>query len=95
MVATLNTLAQSKADQEKMALQIAEGTSKDGLYRLMMAIAKSERILAEDVMREAGFMLPQSNNAHTMLKELVDTPPTPAFPAEAAKKLLEKLPDNG
>ena len=95
MVTTLNALAQSKADQEKMALQIAEGTSKDGLYRLMMAIAKSERILAEDVMREAGFMLPQSNNAHTMLKELIETPPTPAFPVETAKKLLEKLPDNG
>ena len=95
MVVTLNTLAQSKANQEKMALQIAEGTSKDGLYRLMMAIAKSERILAEDIMREAGFMLPQSNNAHEMLKELVDAPPTPAFPAESAKKLLEKLPDNG
>ena len=95
MVATLNALAQSKADQEKMALQIAEGTPKDGLYRLMKAIAKSERIMAEDVMREAGFMLPQSHNAHKTLQELIDTPPTPAFPAETAKKLMERLPDNG
>ena len=65
--AVLNSVAQRKADEEKAALQIAEATEKDGLYRLMKAVAKSERLVAEDIMREAGYMLPQSNNAYELL----------------------------
>ena len=60
----LNEMANSKAKEEKTALQIAADTDKGGLYRLMTAVAKSERLVAEDIMREAGYMLPQSNNTH-------------------------------
>ena len=90
----LFALAQSKMDGEKAALQIAEETGSDGLCRLMKAVAKAERLVAEDVMREAGYMLPQSRNAHELLKELTEDMPTPAFPAEAAEKILEMIPDN-
>ena len=90
----LNALAQNKAEEEKTALQIAEGTDKDGLYRLMQAVARSERLVAEDIMREAGFMLPQSNNTHELLEKLIANPPTPDFPAEAAKKITESIPNN-
>ena len=92
--AVLNSLAQNKAEEEKAALQISEGTDKDGLYRLMQAVAKSERLVAEDIMREAGFMLPQSNNTHELLEKLIANPPTPDFPAEAAKKIMESIPNN-
>ena len=84
--ATLNELAQSKSDAETMARQIAKETDKEGLSRLMSAVAKSERLIAEDIVREAGFMLPQSNNAHELLEELIENPPTSDFPMEAAKK---------
>ena len=67
----LNSLAQNKAEEEKMALQISEETNKDGLYRLMQAVAKSERLVEEDIMREAGFMLPQSKNTHELLEKLI------------------------
>lgn len=77
---TLNALAQNKADGEKAASQISEGTELDGLYRLMKAVAKSERLVAEDIFREAGYMLPQSGNTHELLKELVSNPPMPDFP---------------
>lgn len=90
----LNALVQSKADGEKTALQIAAGAENDGLYRLMTAVAKSERLIAEDTIREAGFMLPQSDNAHRVLQELIDNPPTPEFPSDAARKLLEMIPNN-
>lgn len=90
----LNALAGNKADGEKAALQIAENTELDGLYRLMKAVARSERLIAEDVLREAGYMLPQSNNTHELLQELIETPPTPDFPADAAGKLLNMLPNN-
>ena len=92
--AVLNSLAQNKAEEEKAALQISEGTDKDGLYRLMQAVAKSERLVAEDIMREAGFMLPQSNNTHELLEKLITNPPTPDFPADAAKKIMESIPNN-
>ena len=84
----MNSVAQRKADEEKAALQIAEATEKDGLYRLMKAVAKSERLVAEDIMREAGYMLPQSNNAHELLEELIAKSPD-GFPVETAKKLLK------
>ena len=91
--AVLNSVAQRKADEEKAALQIAEATEKDGIYRLMKAVAKSERLVAEDIMREAGYMLPQSNNAHELLEELIAKSPD-GFPVETAKKLLNMIPNN-
>ncbi len=89
VVATLNKMAQSKADGEAMARKISKSTDKEGLKKLMAAIARSERLMAEDITREAGFMLPQSDNAKEMLKELLATPPTSDFPKETAKKLLD------
>ena len=92
--ATLNELAQNKSDGETMARQIADTTDMEGLSRLMNAVAKSERLIAEDIVREAGFMLPQSNNVHELLEELIANPPTSDFPMETAKKLLEIVPNN-
>jgi len=92
--AVLNAMAQSKADGESSALQIAEATELDGLSRLMKAVAKSERLIAEDIMREAGFMLPQSGNAHELLGSLIENPPSAEFPLETAKKILDTVPDN-
>ncbi len=92
--AILNELAGSKSNGEVMAKQIAKTTEKNGLQRLMTAIARSERLISEDLFREAGFMLPQSRNAHELLRELIENPPTSDFPSDAAKKLLELIPDN-
>lgn len=91
--AVLNGVAGRKADEEKAALQIAEAAEGDGLYRLMQAVAKSERLVAEDIMREAGYMLPQSDNAHKLLEEMIAKCPA-GFPVEAAKKLLNRIPNN-
>ena len=90
----LNALSEIKASEENAALQIAEETNSDTLYRLMTAVAKSERLIAEDIMRESGYMLPQSDNAHKLLEELIANPPTGEFPVEAAKKLLKLIPNN-
>ncbi len=92
--ATLNELAKSKADGEAMAKQIAIDTDKDGLKRLMEAIAKSERLISEDIVREAGFMLPQSGNAHNLLESLIANPPNSDFPVKEAKEILTLVPNN-
>ncbi|MCR5415374.1 MAG: 4Fe-4S binding protein [Pseudobutyrivibrio sp.] len=92
--AILNDLAKSKSDGETIAKEIAASTDKDGLSRLMQAIAKSERLVAEDIVREAGFMLPQSGNSHELLNYLLENPPTKEFPKDTVKKILEVVPDN-
>jgi rubrerythrin/NAD-dependent dihydropyrimidine dehydrogenase PreA subunit len=91
---TLTELAESKAIQEKAALQIAENTDNAVLRQLAEAIAKSNRLMSEDLLREAGFMLPQSENTHTLLQSLLDNPPFDDFPSEAVRKLLDKIPNN-
>lgn len=94
VVALSNALAKSKAKQEKIARQLAETAENDNFYRLMTAFSKSIRLVNEDVLREAGYMLPQSGNTHKLLQTWVAAPPSPEFPIEAAKKLLEMIPNN-
>ena len=77
-------LSKNKAKEEKLALQLAEAAGEDGFYRLMKAAAKSSRLVNEDLLRESGYMLPQSRNTHELLKTWVENPPE-GFPVEAAK----------
>ena len=91
VVRLAEALLRGKARQEKAALQIMEETEDDGLYRLCKALARSSRLVAEDISREAGYMLPQSRNTRRRLEELRQDPPGNGFPAEAVEKLLELL----
>ncbi len=87
-------LANAKARQEKAAGQLAAAAGPDGLYRLLTAITRSIRLVNEDLLRESGYMLPQSGNTHALLESWVENPPSPDFPVEAARRLLELLPNN-
>ena len=91
VTAALREMAQRKADQEKMAVQVAESTDKEGLYRLMTAVGKSVRLLGADLMRESRFMLPQSEESKEVLRTLIETAPTSDLPVETAKELLGSL----
>ena len=82
VVSMLNTLLRSKSEQEN----IAAGLSG----KLAKAIEKSNRIMAEDIIREAGYMLPQSQNTKNFLQSLLDQNPE-GFPREAVEKLLKAL----
>ena len=84
-------LAKIKAKEEKTALQLAQNAQSDGLYRILTAAAKSARLVNEDILREGGYMLPQSENAHKLLREWAENPPSEHFPAESAKTLLELI----
>lgn len=87
----MNAMASSKTIQEKMALQMAEGAGTDEFYRLMKAVAASERLLAADIMREAGYMLPQSDNAKAKIKDWINDPELKGFPKDKAERLLKLL----
>ena len=90
----LYALLKSKTVQERIARQLAKNGNSPVLKQLAEAIAKSNRLMAEDILREAGYMLPQSGNTHSLLQSLLNNPPGEEFPKEAAERLLELLPDN-
>jgi len=62
VVEAMRALIQSKAKQESIASLLPD--------KLSVAIEKSSRLMAEDLYREAGFMLPQSNNTKALLKQM-------------------------
>ena len=80
VVEALRALVQSKAEAENIAEQLPGPLSK--------AVAKSSRLIAEDLCREAGFMLPQSANTKEFL-ELIKT--YPEIPADAVDSLLKTI----
>ena len=94
VLAPAYALANTKARQEQAARQLAAAAESDGLYRLLTAMTRSIRLVNEDLLRESGYMLPQSGNTHALLESWVDSPPSPGFPVEAAQKLLELVPNN-
>lgn len=87
-------MANNKADGETMAANLAHESQDDSSYRLFKAIERSLRLVNEDLLRESGYMLPQSGNTHSLLQSWIDNPPSDDFPVDAAKALLKNLPNN-
>ena len=85
VIAALRSLVSSKSEQEQLAALLPG--------KLAKALEKSNRIMAEDLLREAGYMLPQSGNVKQFLQELLNREGD-GFPAEAVRTLLAKLPFN-
>jgi len=87
----LLALAESKIKQEKLAADI-ENTTEDAMMRqLTKALKISNGIMAEDFLREAGYMLPQSQNVKELLQSLLNASQPEDFPKEVVEKLLKKL----
>lgn len=66
VINALLDVAKSKIEENKILnglLENANGEEK----KLLKAIIHSNTVIIEDLMREAGFMLPQSKNAHDLL----------------------------
>ena len=76
----LRALIQSKAKAEIIAARLPD--------ILSVAVEKSSRLMAEDLCREAGFMLPQSNNVREFL-EMIKT--YPDIPVDIVNELLKSI----
>jgi len=86
VIGALKALLRSKSQQESIAA---------GLHgKLAAAIEKSNHIMAEDIIREAGYMLPQSDNVQDFLHSLIESKQAEGFPKDAVKKLIELLGEN-
>ncbi len=84
----MKVLAADKVRQEALAKGLA-GAARGELSRLAVVIARSCRLTAEDIYREAGFMLPQSSNAHELLKQIALS--GDEYAAKRAARLMELL----
>ena len=83
VAAALRQLAGSKAEQEELSGELPG--------KLAKALERSNRIMAEDLLREAGYMLPQSGNVRILLEEMRRYAQEPGFPSEALELLLSSL----
>lgn len=92
--AEMLALVRSKVKQEAVAYRIAGTASSPIMRQIAEAVGKSNRLMAEDLLREAGFMLPQSGNVHQLLQALLDQLQPDDFPSEVVKQLLASIPDN-
>lgn len=88
VIAKLNKLIQSKVEQEQMAEHIYKNSNDSIEKQLAKAIIRANRLMTEDLYREAGFMLPQSKNTKDFLKNLLQQTKD-----ETLKKDIEKLID--
>lgn len=87
----LGVLSKSKAEQEDLAIRIGNAAEDPLTGQLTRALGKSNRIMAEDLLRESGFMLPQSEEVLKLLKNLIVSDQSANFPREAAEKLIARL----
>ncbi len=91
VVDALEGMVALKSWTEQTARQTGENAKSDTVNRLMQAVGCSSRVMSEDLMREAGYMLPQSKNAYEFLQSLITNPPSADFPVEIVEKLLSTL----
>lgn len=77
----LRALIQSKAEAEKIASCLPD--------TLSVAVEKSSRLMAEDLCREAGFMLPQSGNTKEFLEGLRNYPEIPLDVVDGLLKTIQ------
>ena len=89
--ASLLALTASKIAQEKIAAAIAEETDSLIVQQFARAFEKSNRIMAEDCLRESGFMLPQSQEVKDLLKSLLNGSQQENFPRATVEELLRLL----
>ena len=70
VISELFKLADSKIEQIKVLKNMINNSSNDDEKRLYKAFIHSNKVMVEDMMREAGFMLPQSSNTNKLLFSL-------------------------
>lgn len=87
----LRKLAESKMEQEKIALGIMNETDDPIKRQLAEALSVSNRLMAEDLMREAGYMLSQSTFTKDFLNRILKEDVSDDFPKEEVVKLLSLL----
>ncbi len=88
---TMQKLSASKTAQEQAFALLEQTAPSEPARRLAKAMRRSCRLMAEDLLRESGYMLPQSENVQTLLRNELETVKDEAFPKDSVKRLIELL----
>ena len=87
VIERLKKITSSKVEQEQIAKYVYKnGSDKEKV--LAKIIMKSNRLITEDLYREVGYMLPQSDNTKKFLEELLEKDKTNKEDIERLLKLL-------
>lgn len=86
VIRELFRLADSKIEQIKTLKYLMNRASNDDEKRLYKALIHSNKVIVEDIFREAGYMLPQSSNTNKLLISLKGKD-------EEVDKIIDKLLD--
>ena len=87
VVAAQRALGYSKLLQESIANAVAVSADSAVTRQFARAIALSNRRMAEDILRESGYMLPQSIEVLALLESMRENA-DPGFPKDALELLL-------
>ncbi len=82
VVSAMRKLLRSKAEQENIAAVLPG--------KLAVAIEKSNHIMAEELLRESGYLLPQTENSKQFLLSLLAQDQPEGFPRKTVEMLLGK-----
>ena len=89
VVNQLFQIADNKIEEIKTLLYLLENAKLDDEKRFLKALIHSNKVMVEDIMREAGYMLPQSSNTNQLLNYLLHQKND--LDKEIINKLISKL----
>lgn len=89
---TLYQLAEDRVAQAQAAATLAAQSPDPVERQLAEAIRQSSQLMAEDILREAGYLLPQSANVRSLLLDLKRKSQPEGFPEAAVERLLQLMP---
>ena len=89
VVDQLFKIADNKIEEIKILSYLIENSKTEEEKRFFKALIHSNKVMVEDIMREAGYMLPQSSNTHKLLEYLLHQEND--LDKEIIKKLINKL----
>ncbi len=89
VVNELFKIADSKIEEIKILSYLLDNANEDNEKRFLKTLIYSNKVMVEDIMREAGYMLPQSRNANKLLNNLLNQDND--CDKEIIKKLINKL----
>ena len=91
VLAALRALSASKTKQAEFCAGLEESAPSQAARQLAKAMRLSNRLMAEDLLRESGYLLPQSKNVARLLEAELRLSRDEAFPKQSVERLLELL----
>ena len=85
VISELFKIVNSKIEQNKILKSLLKENKEDS--RLLKSLIHSNKVMVEDIIREAGYMHPQSKNTHQFLEDIK------ANGDETSKKIAQTLLD--